>query len=64
MLEYRAFTLAKRKMTVFYILHYLEIRLENNVKREYTTVSHEFEWKTMYWDKIVLRRIHSVAVAA
>ena len=43
---------------------FCDVRLENNVKRQYATVSHEFEWKSLYWDKIVLRRIHSVAVNA
>ena len=37
---------------------FYDVRLENNVK----SVSHEFELKSLYWDKIVLRRIHSVAV--
>ena len=26
--------------------------LENNVKRQYATVSHEFEWKSLYSDKL------------
>ena len=32
---------------------FCDVRLENNVKRQYATVSHEFEWKSLYWDKIV-----------
>ena len=43
---------------------FCNVRLEDNVKRQYATVSHEFEWKSLYWDKIVLRRIHYVAVNA
>ena len=39
---------------------FCDVCLENNVK----CVSHEFEWKSLYRDKIVLRRIHSVAVNA
>ena len=44
--------------------YFCDVHLENNVKRQYATVSHEFEWKSLHWDKIVLRRIHSIAVNA